>query len=280
MNVFLRIVKAIFLSTILSLSFRDPLSVMLYDTHGDEDININLKIAEKLKSEGANVNMEVFSDGTDSQTLEKSGASSPNHPDVESPEQLDVVSLASLAFKEKLLPSESNIVMGSSAHPSFESDSSECQPLYTWVKKEGQWTSQSKLNSKAVSGEQAVMENQQSKVVLPPSTVSDTKTVISPPTNVDSQTLTVPLEAKTAAASATPLKYNDVLCTDYHSWSLPGLAPLPEVGQFFDVFVTSISNPSNFVVSVKSASLACFAQFSFTLSCLSLSNCYSFLFFF
>ncbi|KAK7489405.1 hypothetical protein BaRGS_00019349 [Batillaria attramentaria] len=55
---------------------RDPLTVMLYDTNGEEDININKEIAKKLVAEGAKIDMDVFA-STESAPSEGSGTSSP-----------------------------------------------------------------------------------------------------------------------------------------------------------------------------------------------------------
>lgn len=206
---------------------------MLYDTHGQDDININEEIAKKLQAEGHSIDMTQFSPTTDSAS-EGSGASSPqppstratNEPSTSAAREQEVEELQAvtkrLTMTDEASQMTSNIVVNGGAGDASSTRGASVKPSVQTmlVNREG-------LKSSLSAGP-------------PPST---------PATLADSTVLCSSSPGVTPPRMGVSVPNSDYQNLAYDTWPLPAYAPLPEVGQFFDVFVQSITNPSSFVVS-------------------------------
>lgn len=198
---------------------RDPLKVMLYDTHGEDDININEEIAKRLQTEGHSIDMTQFSPTIDS-TTDSSGAASP--PPSTTPaareravEELQAVTKRLTVTDEASQTSGVGVNGGAGDTASMGGRGAEQSP--GTVPTNGDSLKSSSLSAGSQSSKPAA---------------SADSTALAPP--------------RVGVASPS----NDYLNVAYDTWPLPAYAPLPRMGQFFDVYVQSITNPSNFVVSL------------------------------
>ena len=187
----------------LTLTFsREPLKVMLYDTHSSDDVNINEEIARVLSSEGLTIDFTLFTPTSDSAS-EGSRASSP--PPTTSTTTVDQLqqTAENLTLRDK--------TDAPTADSSAQKDSAVAVPSNVDTPKPAAVV-------RTVSGSDTEAIASQSAGVAPPGGVGSSP-------------------------------YSDSLCVTYDTWPLPSYVPHPEEGQFFDVFVYSVSDPSNFVVS-------------------------------
>ena len=198
---------------------RDPLKVMLYDTHGEDDININEEIAKRLQTEGHSIDMTQFSPTTDS-TSDGSGAASLPPSTTPAARERAVEELQAVT-KRLTVTDEASRTSGVAVND-VAADAATTGGRGAERSPETVPTNADSLKSSSLSSPS--VGSQSSKPA--------DSTVLAPP--------------RVGVASPS----SDYLNVAYDAWPLPAYAPLPGVGQFFDVYVQSITNPSNFVVSV------------------------------
>ena len=201
---------------------RDPLKVMLYDTHGEDDININEEIAKRLQTEGHSIDMTQFSPTTNSDS-DGSGAASPPSSTTPAASEQAVEELQAVT-KRLTVTDKASRTSGIAVNGAAD-DAATIGGRGAEQSPETVPTKGDSLKSSSVSSPSA--GSQSSK----------------PAASADSTALAPP-RAGVASLSS------DHLNVAYDTWPLPAYAPLPGVGQFFDVYVQSITNPSNFVVSL------------------------------
>ncbi|XP_070208882.1 tudor domain-containing protein 7B-like isoform X2 [Littorina saxatilis] len=193
---------------------REPLKVMLFDTHGKDDVNINEEIAQKLASEGHTLDLTPFTPITDN-TSESSRGSSPRPPS-NPPSQPDVDALQSATRGLNLDKDSPPTSAKTAVNSNISQDSTQ---------QEGGARPKTEQNVK--------VKTDASKPVG-----------ASQPSDLDMAASLGVVSPGAGAAS----QFNDSLCVAYHTWPLPSYVSQPEVGQFFDVYVQSVSDPSNFVI--------------------------------
>lgn len=239
---------------------RDPLTIMLYDTSTDEDININKEIAKKLTAEGAKVDMDVFSTSTDSVASESSGTSSPRSQSSTSviadvdrlqsvaqrlslgngasdsgyASQTSVVSVEGGGTQQRNLKQAQHVPQQQQSLPQ-QSVTQEQQRLYTWGSKN--------TSEPAASAPASTSKSPVKPITIPPTSPSSNPSASSSPGVLSPASPTASAVGAGAAATS-----NDSLSIAYHTWPLPGYVPLPRIGEFFDVHIQWISDPSNFVI--------------------------------
>nr|KAG5701506.1 hypothetical protein BaRGS_000902 [Batillaria attramentaria] len=212
---------------------RDPLTVMLYDTNGEEDININKEIAKKLVAEGAKIDMDVFA-STESAPSEGSGTSSPrSHASASGVGDVERLQSAAQCLSlgggmcdggDHARPAAGGVSQQQPHHQQQQQQS----PLYTW-------------GSKTESGTPVT----NSGTPLKPLHIPQASPSASPAT----PGALSPAEVGASQSRIGPTgKSDDSLSVAYHTWPIPGYVPLPSVGEFIDVYVIWISDPFNFVV--------------------------------
>ncbi|XP_076438043.1 uncharacterized protein LOC143277162 isoform X3 [Babylonia areolata] len=204
---------------------RDPLKVMLYDTHGTDDININQEIAQKLGAEGHVIDIELFSPVSDN----ASESSPPSTPPPSSSPPVAADNASESSPPSTPPPSSSPPVATDNAAVSDVIDVDQLQS-----------STEALTVSDVTFAERDSAEV--SVCVSSPEQSSGGSTKVSEDLRVDVSA------GKGSPDGGAVSPYSDSLCVAYNTWPLPSYTPLPEVGVFFAVFVQSVVDPSNFVI--------------------------------